>query len=119
MTKATTTQNKGTTQQTFRKTSTLKTKQIANKHQLIQDQAQVNNSHKPITEGGLARHKTQTASFKLKNTLKTPQNQPNSTQKLVTTKLEPLPTLIEKTQKINANTNQDYPMKKKESITLK
>ena len=96
----------------------MKTKQIANKHQPIQNQVKANNSHKPIIEGGRARHKTQTTLFKLKNTLKTPQNQPNSTQ-LDTTKLEPLPTLIEKTQKMNSNTNQDYPIKNNESLTEK
>ena len=69
--------------------------------------------------GGLARHKTQTTSFKLKNTLKPPQNQNNSTQKLDTTKLEPVSTIIEKTQKMNSNTNQDYPIKNNESLTEK
>ena len=88
----------------------MKTKQIANKHQPIQDQVQFNNFHKPKIEEGLARHKTQTTSFKLKNSLKTLQNQPNSTQ-LDTTKLEPLPTLTEKKQNMNSNTNQDYPIK--------
>ena len=50
-------------------------KQTANKRQLIQDQVQVNNSHKSIVEGGLVLHKTQTTLLKSNNILKTPQKQ--------------------------------------------
>ena len=53
-----------TTQQTFKKLSISTMKQTANKRQPIQDQVLVNNSHKLIIEGGLARHKTQTTSLK-------------------------------------------------------
>ena len=72
MTRATMTHKRHTTQQTFKKMSTSTMKQTANKRQPTQDQVRVNNSHKSIIEGGLARYKTQTTSLKPYNVLKKP-----------------------------------------------
>ena len=58
MTKATTTHNKRTTHQTFKKMSTLMTNQTVNKHQVIQDQVQTYNSNNLTQNGSLARPKT-------------------------------------------------------------